>query len=117
MARNNKYTTEEVIKAIEEAKGILADAARKLGCTRRTVHNYVNRYPTVKAVYKDETEKSVDYAEGKLMDLIKAKNVSAIIFFLKTKGKHRGYVERQEIAHEGEMTQKIKIIEVRMDAK
>lgn len=103
MARNNKYTADEVIKAIEEAKGILAEAARILGCTRRTVHNYVNRYPTVRTVYEDETEKSVDFAEGKLMDLIRAKNVSAIIFFLKTKAKHRGYVERQEIAHDGKI--------------
>jgi len=96
MARKNEFTAEEVGKAIADANGILAVAARKLGCSRRTIHNYVNKYASVKEVYADANETTIDFAEGKLMELIKDGNVTAIIFFLKTKAKHRGYVERQE---------------------
>jgi len=37
------------------------------------------------------------FAESELMKLIKEGNVAATIFFLKTQGKKRGYVERQEV--------------------
>jgi hypothetical protein len=39
----------------------------------------------------------VDVAESKLMAKIDAGDTTAIIFFLKTQGKGRGYVERQEV--------------------
>ena len=38
-----------------------------------------------------------DFAESELMKLIKDGNVAATIFFLKTQGKARGYIERQEV--------------------
>ena len=42
-------------------------------------------------------ERTIDFAESHLHALIKDKNPAATIFFLKTKGKNRGYVERQEV--------------------
>jgi hypothetical protein len=40
---------------------------------------------------------ALDLAESKLHEEILGGNTAAIIFFLKTKGKKRGYVERQEV--------------------
>lgn len=42
-------------------------------------------------------ERNLDYAESALLKLIKEGNATALIFFLKTKGKHRGYIERSEL--------------------
>ena len=44
---NGKFTVEEVIAAVKKNRGILTLAAKELGCARQTLHNYVNRYPTV----------------------------------------------------------------------
>ena len=98
MASRRQYSAEQMIQAIYESKGILASAARRLGCTRQTVHNYVNKFQTVKAAYEDARESNIDYVEGKLMYAIEKGHVPAIIFFLKTIGKNRGFVERQEVA-------------------
>ena len=95
---NSKFTVEEVIAAVKKNRGILTLAAKELGCARQTLHNYVNRYPTVAQAVSDERESLLDLAEGSLFEQVRKGNITAIIFTLKTIGKHRGYVERQEIA-------------------
>lgn len=92
-----KYTADEMIEAIKKNNGILAKAAQALGCNRQTVANYIERYATVKAAYEEANETNIDFVESKLMQNISAGDTTAIIFFLKTKAKNRGYVERQEI--------------------
>ena len=92
-----KYSAEQMIEAIRKNNGILALAAKNIGCSRSTVHRYVKDYATVKAAYDEANESNIDFVESKLMANINHGDTTAIIFFLKTKGKGRGYVERQEV--------------------
>jgi len=106
-----KYNAQQMIDAIQDAKGILTVAARKLQCSRMTVYRYINKYNTVKDAYEEANESNIDFVETKLMEQINKGNITAIIFFLKTKAKHRGYVERQEFTgKDGEKLETIKII-------
>lgn len=102
MSRKKKYTAEQMIKAIESAQGVLANAARILGCSRTTVHSYINEYKTVAAAYHEINDANMDRAEGYLMALVTDRkhkdHFNALRFYLRTKGKERGYVERQEVA-------------------
>jgi GTP cyclohydrolase II len=54
-------------------------------------------------VLEDTREKRHEWVENKLMQQIKNDNLTAIIFYLKTQGKHLGYVERQELQHDGKL--------------
>ena len=98
MSKVNGHTVEQVIEAVRKSKGILTLTAKELGVSRQTVHKYVNKYPTIKAAVDSEREALLDMAEGSLFDQVRKGNITAIIFTLKTLGKHRGYVERQEFA-------------------
>ena len=49
---------------------------------------------------KDVENIAIDFAESQLHQQILDGNSTATIFFLKTKGKKRGYVERTEVAHD-----------------
>lgn len=98
MTKNGKFTADEMIDAIVEAEGNLAEAARRLHCSRTTIYSYIEKYATVKAAYNDINESTIDFVEGKLLSEIRKGNITAIIFFLKTKAKHRGYIERQEVS-------------------
>ena len=48
-------------------------------------------------------EDTLDFVESKLMKAIDDGNVTAMIFFLKTRGKSRGYSERSEFGRAGDV--------------
>lgn len=91
------YTSEAVVKAIQKHNGMVSLAAKALKCSRQTIHNYATKYPEVKAAIEDAREEMTDIAESKLYAAIKKGEAWAICFYLKTQGKPRGYVERQEL--------------------
>jgi hypothetical protein len=92
-----EYSKEEIAEAITAANGLISVAAQSLGCSRTTIYSAIKRWKYVQEALEDSRERTLDFAEGKLFQQIKKNNMTAIIFFLKTQGKSRGYVERQEI--------------------
>ena len=108
-----KFTTDQVIKAILEAHGLLSDAARRLHCSRTTLYRYIAEHPEVAEAREEADESTKDLVEGKLLNEIKKGNVTAIIFYLKTKAKDRGYIERQEHSGpDGQPLQAPQVIEI-----
>ena len=95
--KNGKYTAQQMAGAIWKAEGNLSSAARTLGCSRTTVHAYVNKYVTVCQAYDEANDIFLDEAESQLRRAVRKGSLPAIFFALKTKGKSRGYVERQEV--------------------
>lgn len=98
MATDNGLTAEKMIDAIEKSKGFVSTAAQLLGCSRRHFYARMNTMPTVQAALEDVREKRHDFVESKLLKRIDAEDITAIIFYLKTQCKNRGYVERQEVS-------------------
>ena len=83
--------------ALEKSMGIVNVAIEEAGLNRCTHYRWLANDPAYKASVEEMENSALDFAESKLHALIKAENVTAIIFFLKTKGKKRGYVERTEV--------------------
>ena len=97
--RRGEFTKAQVENALTEANGFVTSAAKRLGCNPKTVYRYMERYPSLKEVLADAREDALDLAESKLMKAINEGNLTAIIFFLKTRGKSRGYSERRQFGH------------------
>ena len=94
---DDRFTAKQIIEALRKTRGNTTYAAMALGCTRMTIYNYINRYATVKAVFEEEKERTLDKVELKLEDAAINGQPWAIKFILSTKGKDRGYSRRQEI--------------------
>ena len=101
MADHDHYTKEQVIEALKQSNGYISQAAKLLKCSFQTVCKYRDKYQQVKAVLIELEETELDFTELKLHENIKANKEASIFFKLKTKGKHRGYIEKQEIQHSG----------------
>lgn len=111
MAKKQRYTVKQVIAALKKHRGLIGEAARELKCGRRTVYDYAERYPTIKEVVSDLREERLDYTESRLYDLIDKGEPSAIYFHLKTQGKSRGWVERQELTGADGETIQVRFVE------
>lgn len=98
MAKTNGFTAEQFIKAIPGTGGVITAIARKVGCDWHTAKKYIDEFATVKRAYDDESEGILDLAEAKLIEAIHSGDTGMIRFYLTTKGKHRGYTEKHEIA-------------------
>lgn len=96
MAKTDQFTAQQVADALTQAKGFVSVAARNLGCADRTVRSYIERYAVCKQAVTDARESMIDIAEGRLYQNINSGDNTAIIFYLKTQAKHRGYIERYE---------------------
>lgn len=94
--RPDKFTTDQVIKALQETKGLVSLAAKRLGCHPDTIRYMAKRHVTVASALKEEREAMTDVAELALFSAIQEKESWAVCFYLKTQGKNRGYVERME---------------------
>ena len=97
MARPMKYTKEQIGAALRDAQGFVTTAARLLKCDPATVHRYIKRYPALAQVCADQREGMLDRAELELYKKITSGDLTALIFYLKTQGKGRGYTERIEL--------------------
>lgn len=90
-----KYTTATLSAALRATGGKVYLAARQLGCAPKTIYNRIAAEPALAQLLDEVREETIDLAESKLLQLIREAHLSAIIFYLKTQAKHRGYVERQ----------------------
>ena len=84
------------LKALVDTGGNITAACMKTGIkSRQTVYGWMKN-EAFKAEVEAINEASLDYVESKLMTAIQNDNITAIIFYLKTKGKKRGYIETIE---------------------
>lgn len=104
----------KVLEALEDAHGIITTACQNAQVPRSTFYTWIDADPVFKAAVEAVNDVAIDFVESKLFEKINGvamagkgedgENIyfqppsdTAIIFYLKTKAKKRGYIERQEI--------------------
>lgn len=92
-----RVTNKRMLDAIKKNGGAVYLAARELGCAPNTIYNRMEKVPAMKQAVEDARGEVVDYAEQKLRLAVLNGEPWAIGMTLKTIGKSRGYVERQEV--------------------
>lgn len=96
---------ELMLEALEKTHNVVTDASKAVGISRHTHYLWMKNDPEYAAAVRAMDEVCLDFAESQLYKLMKNENPTAIIFYLKTKGKDRGYVERSEVVNKKEVIQ------------
>jgi len=93
----NDITKKAMLEALENSLGVVTSACKTVDISRETHYRWLREDEDYKAGVEALSDVALDFAESQLHKQIKEGNSTATIFFLKTKGKKRGYVERQEV--------------------
>jgi hypothetical protein len=87
----------EMLLALEKSLGVATTACKNVGIARSTHYEWLSKDVNYRNEVNSIQDIAIDFAESQLHKQISEGNTSATIFFLKTKGKSRGYVERYQI--------------------
>jgi hypothetical protein len=90
----SKQKQKKFLEAFEKSYGVISYACKAANISRQTYYNWRKNDPEFDVKANEIEETAIDIAEGKLFAQIGSGNITAIIFYLKTKGKKRGYVEQ-----------------------
>ena len=86
-----------LLEALEKSLGIVTSACKSAGCSRETFYKYCKEDDDFKRDVDELSNVALDFAESQLHKQIRDGIPSSTIFYLKTKGKSRGYIEKLEL--------------------
>ena len=86
-----------VIEALQKSLGIVTTACINAGVSRVQFYEWKKTDADFAKAVDDIEDVTLDFVEGKLLQNVKDNDTQSILFYLKTKGKRRGYTERTEI--------------------
>jgi hypothetical protein len=85
------------LAAYDKSLGNVSGSCLQVGIHRQTFYDWMNKDPAFKNKVEETNEKQIDFVESQLLKNIQSADTTSIIFFLKTKGKARGYKEKFEM--------------------
>jgi hypothetical protein len=102
---------EKFIEKFKKSLGNISVACEGSNISRQTFYNWKNDDDIFAKTIDDIQERNIDFAETKLIDAVRQGKTAELLFYLKTKGKHRGYYEQSsmDITSGGNTFKKIEI--------
>ena len=82
-----------LLKVLSENLGNISEACQAVKINRSTFYSWRESDPKFAEAIDGINEATIDFVESKLLENIKDGNVTAQIYFLKTKGRSRGWAE------------------------
>lgn len=113
MTTKTNILKSSLLEALEKSLGVVTTACKIVDCNRSTFYKYYNKDSEFKSKVDELQNMTLDFVESQLHKQIKDGNTTATIFYLKTKGKKRGYIERREV----EMTASVSTSKLSEEAK
>jgi hypothetical protein len=91
-----KLKKQAMLEALKKTFGVVTQAAELAGIERTTHYKWLESDPEYKQAFEQMPDIALDFVESQAYKGIEDGDKSLIIFYLKTKGRKRGYVERSE---------------------
>lgn len=103
MSDKTDIKKKQILEALEKSLGIVTTACKQVGIHRDTYYEWLKKDKEFKKKVKELENVALDFAESQLHKQIAKGNPLSTMFYLKCKGKKRGYIEQQELRVSGNM--------------
>ena len=104
---------ETFLAALLNSDGNISKACGQPNISRTTIYDWIKKDEGFKDKVSYVSEELLDMAEDQLLTMIRNGNLTATIFYLKTKGQARGYIEKQYV-QQTQMTMPIKVFDLNL---
>jgi hypothetical protein len=102
MAKHQKeLNKKKVLEALEKSLGIITPACKEANISRDTFYTYLKEDEEFKKAVDEITEIQTDFVENQLFKKIKEGSERSILFYMRYKGRKRGYTESVDITTNG----------------
>lgn len=98
-ATNKDAIKKAMLAALEKTLGVVTPACLEVGIARSTHYRWMEEDEKYKKDVESLLDFQIDFVESKLFENINNGDTTSAIFYLKTKARHRGYVEKKELDH------------------
>jgi AcrR family transcriptional regulator len=109
---NPEWHKEKLLEALERSLGIVTPACKEVGVSRNTFYDYYRTDAKFKTAVDDIQEIALDFAENQLLKKVKEGSERSILFYMRYKGRKRGYTDSIDVTSGGEKITEIKLIKV-----
>ena len=104
---------ETFLASLLSSDGNISKACGQTNISRTTIYDWIKKDDGFKDKVSYVSEELLDMAEDQLLTMIRNGNLTATIFYLKTKGQARGYIEKQYV-QQTQMTMPIKVFDLNL---
>ena len=101
---------ELLLVALEKHLGIVTSACKEVTISRDRFYTYYNTDEEFRKKVDLINEYTLDFTETQLLKKIKDGSERSILFYMRYKGKRRGYTDSVDITTDGEKLNNIKVI-------
>jgi hypothetical protein len=97
MARNPQKHKQQLLEALERNLGLVTPSCKEVGISRNQFYSYCHTDADFKQAVDEINEATTDFVENQLYKKIKEGSEKSILFYMKYKGRGRGYTESIQI--------------------
>ena len=109
----DKYK-KNLLTALRNHAGLVSPACREVGISRQQFYYYMKHDKEFAEAVEDIYEETIDFVESKLLEKIQQGSERSILFFMKYRGKKRGYTDNIDITSNGETINNISNINIKV---
>ena len=88
------------IEIYEKKAGNISETCKAMNIDRGTFYDWRDKHADFKQAVLDADEAKYDWVESQFFKRMQESSDTILIWYSKTQMKRRGYIERQEIAHQ-----------------
>lgn len=113
MRHDTENYKSKMLIALEKHLGLVTPACKEVDITRQTFYRWLSEDPDFKLKVDEINDIQGDFVENQLFKKIKEGSERSILFYMRYKGKKRGYSDSIDITSDGKSITEIKLTEIR----
>jgi hypothetical protein len=105
--KNPAYHKKKLLIALEKTLGIVTTACKLVGISKKQFYEYCRTDEEFKKSVDEIQDITLDFVESQLLEKIKEGSEKSILFYMRYRGKKRGYSDSVDVTSGGEAIKNI----------